>query len=161
METRIVDMCQDLPPRMTSIRTDSEEAWISAHASGSLRKQRLLGMRYRDLYIHERIAYTLGYGWEVLKTSRVTFNDALAEGDSRPHTEMAWHAERTISLNPYPEDVYQVKYLIIEDEGGKRREGVGMILSQTSIPWIPSGSIVLTLISEYKNGHWEPAINPC
>lgn len=57
--------------------------------------------------------------------------------------------------------MYEVKYIHITEERGER-EGVGLILKQTSYPFIPSGFVVLAVIAEYdKQNHvFKPAINP-
>ena len=146
-----------------NLRRMSDEEFLENHASGTCRKSTLLGFRTKDFLRAERIAWEFGHGFEALPTTRVTFNDAIAYGDEKAITECCWYAERhiTISRSIFPEDVYEVKYIHITEERGER-EGVGLILKQTSYPFIPSGFVVLAVIAEYdKQNHlFKPAINP-
>jgi hypothetical protein len=97
--------------------------------------------------------------------SRVTFGDALMEGDNPSLTETCWHATRIIDRNPFPDsDSYEVKYIKTYEtdiHGKEEKEGIGLILRQTSARWLPSGHIIYVIIAEWRNNEWQPANNPC
>src|SRR5690348_4233313 len=76
------------------IRNLSAEDWIEQHSSGTLRKNKKIGLRWRSQYISERVAYEFGHEFEVATSSRVTFNDAITYGDCKALTEVGWYAER-------------------------------------------------------------------
>jgi hypothetical protein len=149
--------------RLHLLREMSEEEWIEKHGSGTLRKNKSLSMRHRNQYLHERVAWEFGYGFDIMASSRITFNDAITEGDCKPITECGWHAARIITRRIFEEDFYQAKYIIAEENNYKRREGVGLILRTTTASWIPSGYLVFSIIAEYdpKTHDFLPAINPC
>lgn len=166
-ETQVVTVAAD--PLCSSserrkLRQMTDQEFLENYASGTCRKATKLGFRTKDFLRSERIAWEFGHGFEALPTTRVTFNDAIAYGDERAITECCWCAERhiTLSKSVFPEDVYELKYIHITEELGTEREGIGLILRQTSYSFIPSGFVVLALIAEYdKQKHvFKPAINP-
>lgn len=147
--------------RRCSIRTLSEETWIDKHASGTLRKNKAIGFSYRQQYLAERIAYEFGYGFEILPRSQITFGDPISEENCKPLTEAGWHIERYMALNVF-NDRIEAKYIHASYRDNSSREGVGIILRETSASWIPAGHIVFSIIAEF-NPHlkiWEKAINP-
>ena len=148
--------------RRLAIRTMDAEAFIDRHASGTLRKNRRLGMVWREQYLEERVAYEFGWEFQCLPRSRVTFGDAYTEGDVAALTEAGWHIERYIEMREFPEDHIETKYLNVEYKDGAVREGVGMIVRQTSAPWIPSGHIVFAIVATYDpvKKLWHEARNP-
>ncbi len=101
-KTKIVDLkvSNGFPANVLAVRTMTEEQFIENHGSGSLRKAKKLGTAYKSLYKEERVAYDFGWEFKVLPNSRITYNDAIAEGDCSAFTESCWHAERYMnSLN--------------------------------------------------------------
>jgi len=89
METNKIPLNEDIrncPPlqRRVALRLMSAEEFIEKHASGTLRKNKHLGMVWRAQYLQERTAYEFGWGFECLPRSRVTFGDAYTEGDCKP-----------------------------------------------------------------------------
>jgi hypothetical protein len=164
METTLVDMT-DRERAMPAgvIRLQGMADWIDDHASGSLRKSKKLGFSYRNLYLEERVAHDFGWAFKIAPRSRITFGDAMMEGDCHALTEACWHSERLLSRNPFPDtDYYEVKYIYEADVTGKiSREGVGLILRQTSAKWLPAGHIVYAIIAEFYNDAWRDAVNPC
>lgn len=146
------------------VRAKTEEEWINDHASGTLRKNRRLGMKYKTQYLQERAAFEFGHEFQLMPSTRVTWNDAMTYGDCKPITEAGWYSDKLISMCPFAEDVYEVKYIIVEDSDGKRTEGIGIVVKKTSALFVPdSGYILFAIITEYcKNSHdYFPAKNPC
>jgi len=167
METRVVPLSPPLAEvealrRRVELRTMSDEAFVEAHASGTLRKNKRIGMAWREQYLHERTAYEFGWCFECLPRSRVTFGDAYTEGDVHPITEAGWHIERYIVRSVFPEDHVEAKYINVEYKDGKKREGVGMIVRQTSASFVPGGHLVFAIVAEYDpvKKLWLEAVNP-
>jgi hypothetical protein len=167
VETLIVPLDDSLKtcPAMANrvaIRTMEADSFIERHASGTLRKNRRLGMVWRDQYLHERVAYEFGWEFECLPRSRVTFGDAYTEGDTPSLTEAGWHIERYLELSPFPEDQFQTKYINVEYKDGAAREGVGMVVRQTSAAWLPAGQLVFAIVAPFDpvKKVWLPARNP-
>jgi hypothetical protein len=167
METKVVPLdehAMSCPPlaRLVKLRTMGADEFIDAHASGTLRKNKRLGMVWRDQYLHERTAYELGWCFECLPRSRVTFGDAHTEGDQKPITEAGWHIERYIEMSVFPEDRFETKYIQVEDKDGAKREGIGMIVRETSAQFVPQGHIVFAIVAEFDltTRRWLTAQNP-
>jgi hypothetical protein len=148
--------------RRLKIRAMSAHEFIELHASGTLRKNKRLGMVWRNQYLEERVAYEFGFGFECLPRSHVTFGDAFSEADSHPVTEAGWHIERHIELSIFPEDRFEAKYINVEYKDGSRREGIGMIVRETSADFVPDGHLVFAIVAEYEplRKAWLPAKNP-
>lgn len=131
------------------IRLLDADAWIEAHASGTLRKSKKIGFAWRSLYLEERTAYEWGWGFQILPRTRVTFGDPIIEGDNHPLTEASWHIERYLTLNPFPQtDHFEAKYLHVKGNE-KKIEGVGMVCRTTSARWIPDGHLVFSIVAEF------------
>lgn len=167
METRVVPIdaavaeCPGLA-RLVALRRMDADAFIEQHASGTLRKNKRIGMVWREQYLHERAAYELGWAFECLPRSRVTFGDAYTEGDVKPLTEAGWHIERYLQLSMFPEDQFEAKYLNVEYKDGSTREGVGMVCRQTSAAFVPAGHLVFAIVAEFDpvKKVWRDAVNP-
>lgn len=167
METRVVPIdpvvaaCAPLA-RLVAVRTMDADTFIERHASGTLRKNKRIGMVWREQYLHERAAYELGWAFECLPRSRVTFGDAYTEGDVKALTEAGWHIERYIELSVFPEDQFEAKYINVEYKDGVTREGVGLIVRQTSAVFVPAGHLVFAIVAEFdpKTKQWHDAVNP-
>ncbi len=167
METVKVPLNEEIrncPPlsRRVELRLMDAEEWINEHASGTLRKNKRLGMAWRAQYLAERTAYEFGYGFECLPRSRVTFGDAYTEGDCKALTEAGWLCERHLMLNPFPEDRFEVKYLNVDYGEDHKKEGVGLIVRQTSAAFVPDGHIVFAIVAEFDPARkrWRRAQNP-
>jgi hypothetical protein len=137
-----------LRPRL-AVREMKAEEFIEKHASGTLRKNKRIGMAWRQQYLEERTAYEFGYAFECLPRSRVTFGDAITEGNSHFVTEAGWLCERHVTLSIFPEDYYEVKYIQADYGHNRRKEGIGLILRQTSAPWLPDGHLVFAIVAEF------------
>jgi hypothetical protein len=140
--------CPALKNRVV-LREMNAEDWIVRHASGTLRKNKEVGMAWRAQYLEERIAYEFGWCFECLPRSRVTFGDAYTEGNCQPITEAGWLCERYISMLIFPEDHCEVKYINADYGDDEVREGIGLIVRQTSAPWVPDGHIVFAIVAEF------------
>jgi hypothetical protein len=156
-----VKSCEALAKRV-KLRTMSADDFIETHASGTLRKNKRLGFVWRDQYLEERTAYEFGWAFECLARSRVTFGDAHTESDSKSVTEAGWHIERYLELSIFPEDRFEAKYIHVEDKDGTKREGIGIIVRETSASWVPGGHIVFAIVAELDVTvqRWRPAENP-
>jgi hypothetical protein len=167
METVIVPLdaqiqaCTALQKRV-AVRTMEADAFIESHASGTLRKNKRLGMVWREQYLEERIAYEFGWAFELQPRSRVTFGDAYTESDSKAVTEAGWHIERYFELSTFPEDRFEAKYVNVEYKDGRKREGIGIIVRETSADFVPGGHIVFAIVAEFdaSRGVFLGAVNP-
>lgn len=167
METKVVPLGEHMAScpamaRRVAVRTMEADAFVEAHASGTLRKNKRLGMVWREQYLTERIAYEFGWTFQCLPRSRVTFGDAYTEGDVHAITEAGWHIERYIELSCFPEDRFETKYLTVEYKDGVKREGIGIIVRETSAIFVPGGHIVFAIVAEYDPARavWCDAENP-
>ena len=148
----------------SAIRFMPDAEFIENKASGTLRKNSKLGMRHKEQLSAERLAYEFGYNFESATSSRITFNDAMTMCDCKPLTECGWFAERFITLQKtiFPEDEYMVKYMILEEEDGSRREGVALMVKKTSYPHLKPGRVIFCLMAKYDTTKKEylKAVNP-
>ena len=167
METKNVPMAsqESLEGRLRqrqNIRALSADDFIEKHASGTLRKNKRLEMCWKDQYLHERVAYEFGWEFQYAPRSRVMTGPAYTEGDCPALTEAGWHMERYINLAPFPEDKYSAQYVHVEGPDGKRREGIGLVVEQTSASWIPKNHVIYAIIAEYHTDkkQWGEAKNP-
>ncbi len=167
METNIIPITEELLnvkslKRRINLRTMDAEDWIQNHASGTLRKNKKLGMSWKSQYLEERVAYEFGWGFEVLPKSRVSFGDAISEGDCHSVTEAGWHIERYMEMSIFPEDVFECKHIDVEYNDGVTKTGIGIITRQTSASFIPSGHIVFAIVAQYDKvkKEWLDAENP-
>lgn len=147
--------------RRIQTRFMSDNEFIEKHASGTLRKNKQLGFAWKSQYLHERAAYEFGWGFAVAPRSHIQYGDAFTEGDCKPITEAGWHIERYINLSIFPEDYFEAKYITYEDANLKK-EGIGIIVRETSASFFPDGHIVFAIVAEFnvKTNQFEPAINP-
>lgn len=167
METKIIEIneaiqnCQALN-HLVEQRTMSADQWIEIHASGTLRKNKRLGMTWRAQYLEERTAYQFGWEFEIQPRSRIMFGDAFTEGDESAVTEAGWHIERYITMNAFNEDRFECKYVNVEYSTGEKKEGIGIIVRETSAQWVPKGHIVFAIVAEFDTeaGEWVGANNP-
>jgi hypothetical protein len=167
METKIVPVdpaavaCEILKKRVAQRSMDAD-AFVEQHASGTLRKNKRLGMAWRDQYLVERTAWEFGWVFECLPRSRVTFGDAFTEGDNKALTEAGWHIERYLEQSLFPEDRFETKYIHVEYKDDSKKEGVGIIVRQTSASFVPSGHTVFAIVAEFDpwTQRWHEAENP-
>lgn len=141
----------------------SDDDFIERYASGTLRKNKRLGLRWKTQYLHERTAFEFGYGFETLPETRVAWGAAMSEGDERALTEVGWHIDRYVTVCIFPGDVVEAKYITVEYPSGQVKKGVGMIVRRTSAQFIPDGYVVFAIVAEFDDVKkcWMAAVNPC
>lgn len=164
MKTIVVEMSENskkLPPNIIKNRTISNDEWIEAHASGTLKDNKDMGFVWSIQCLSERLAYTFGYGFSAFKSHLVTFNKSISECDESAYTLAGRYSKHYIAKKLFDEDYFEAKYIIIKDEQGKKEwEGIGLIIRETSAKFIPSNTLVLAKVAQYipKTG-WQPVIN--
>ena len=87
----------------------------------------------------------------------------MTEGDCSAITETGWHVDRLFRNWVFDEDIFELKYIVIHsDEDGVIKEGIGVIVKETSIQWIKPGDILFSLIAEFntKTKTWVETTNP-
>lgn len=136
--------------RMISPAQWLEHDQLKNFLSGTVKKNALIGFKVVRQLRGEAIAQTLGWGFEIYPTSYITFNDALSEGDCSAITESGWHIHRMINIRPFSEDVFETKYICVHDSEGRiEKQGVGVVVKQTSVQWIGSGNLCFAILAEY------------
>lgn len=147
--------------KRAALRALSENMWIEKHASGTLRKNKRIGFTYRTQYLAERIAYEFGFGFQILPRSQITFGDPISEENCHSITEAGWHIERYMELDVFGDRV-EAKYIVASFRDGSHKEGVGIIVRETSAQWVPPGHIVFALVAEFDpiKKVWYESVNP-
>ena len=58
--------------------------------------------------------------------------------------------------------IIAAKYLHVEERDGTRKEGIGIVVEQTSAPFIPKGHVVYAMVAQYDplRKAWNSAKNP-
>ena len=163
METEIHTAIEPLSPRQI-IRCMPESEWILEHGSGTLRKNKRLGMAWRSQYLQERVAWEFGHCFELVPRSRLTFGDAITEGDCHSVTEAGWYIDRYFTLNTslFPQDYYECKSVVVTPSEGPVREGIGIVVRRTCASWLPSGYVLFAIVAQYNRllKRYEEAKNP-
>lgn len=150
-----------IPVSLTDLDLDSyvnnEQWFIENHASGTLRKNKRLGMASRKQYLEERTAFHFGWHFQMVPRSRVTFGDAITEGDCKAITEAGWHIDRYIKRCLLTDEHVEAKYLHVTLEDESVKEGIGIVFRSTYAQWIPDGHIVYAIVAEYdsKTDTWK------
>ena len=167
METKIVNLNKEIKNcvalrNLIEQRIMNASDWIELHASGTLRKNKRLGMAWNSQYLEERTAYEFGWEFEIQPRSRIMFGDAFTEGDESSVTEAGWHIERYFTRKIFPEDKFECKYINVEYSWGEKKEGIGIIVRETSAQWIPKGHIIFAIVAEFdtESQEWKHANNP-
>lgn len=175
METKIVKINKDLEKldipgvkMQVLMRCTPLSKWLQINdladrLSGTLKKNARLGFKHYSQLEQEAICQTLGWAFEIIPTTYLTFNDAITEGDCHSLTEVGWHVDRLLATHIFPEDIFEIRYINIQDqEGNLLRQGVGIIVKQTSVQWIKNGSMCFALLTEYdpKLKTWTECLNP-
>lgn len=149
--------------RRIAARTMSADEFIEQHGSGTLRKNRRIGMDWAAQYLHERTVFEFGWGFEAVHETRVVWGAPITQGDCKPVTEAGWFIDRYATVCAFPGDKLEPKYLIVEYPDGTRREGLGMVVRHTSATFIPDKHMVFAIIAEWDPvaKAYEDAVNPC
>jgi hypothetical protein len=118
------------------------------------------GMRWREMYLGERIALEFGYGFEAVPASRCQLGDALATSDDPSTTETCWWA-RALRYRAHRDgraDVVRVVHARISDSDGGAQESIALHLTPNPWPsWLPRDRRILALTVQ-KDGRM---VNPC
>lgn len=149
--------------RTTPLRQWLTNDVLKERLSGTLRKNARIGFKFNSQLVQEAICQTMGWGFESLQTTYITFNDAITEGDCHSLTEVGWHVDRLLTINPFSEDYFEIKYINIQDLNGNiERQGVGIIVRETSIQWVSPSNLIFALLTEYnpKTNQWTDCVNP-
>jgi hypothetical protein len=153
---------QGVPACIVENRVMSNAAWIEAHGSGTLKDNKELGFVWSIQCLSERLAYTFGYGFSAFKSHQVTFNDSISECDEAAYTLAGRWVKRYLAKSLFPEDYFEIKYVIVTSEDGKREwEGIGLIVRQTSAQFIPDEMMIVARIARYDPAAscWDAAVN--
>lgn len=137
--------------------------WIEAHGSGTLRKNKRLGMSWKSQYLEERVSFEFGYEFEALSGNRVTQGIPLTCGDCKASTETGWFTDRMQTIDIFG-DRPSPSYISVEYPDGTRREGLGIVLNLTHRPaWLPESYKVFAIVGEYDPDHkdYVSSLNPC
>ena len=148
--------------QLMGFRAMSKEDFIERHGSGTLRKNSRIGMVNSCQYLHERVMYEYGAGFECQPRSRVTVGEAVTEEDCHPITEAGWYIERYMTRAAFPQDSFSCKYIQVEYKDGTRREGIGIVVEETWAPFLPLGNVVYAIVTPFDPAkkEWQDAINP-
>jgi hypothetical protein len=173
METKVVDfnhtysltkgMSMQKKMRSTPLKDWLTDPELKDRLSGTLKKNASIGFKYLSQLNEEALAQTLGWGFESSPTTFITFNDAITEGDCHSLTEVGWHVDRLLSTHIFDEDHFELKYIVVQDYNGKiERQGIGVVLRETSISWVMKGHLVFSLLTEYDSDkkEWTDCLNP-
>lgn len=136
------------------------EHWAAAYGSGTLRRAIEEGLAWRELYLHERVAFEFGYGFEAAQRSRLNLGQAYAEGDSPGTTETCWWARALryrASENGRPAEI-AVHHARLSDGDGGAREGIAIVYTPRSRPaWLPTDRCLVAFTAA-EDGR---TVNPC
>lgn len=167
--TKIVPISQEVLhspalKRRVWARVMPGEDFIEKHASGTLRKNSRY-MAHGEHRGHERVAFEFGYGFENMPATRVELGQAISEGDIKALTEIGWHMEKLVHTWPFPEDKFQIAHIRVSDPGapnGVTRSGIGILVHQTSYPYLPKHHFIFAILSEWdeKASVFKPVVNP-
>jgi len=137
-----------------------KEDWIREFGSDTLRRAMEEDMCWYELYLHERTAFEIGYGFEPVHASCLTLGPAIAAPDDPATTETCWwaralrwrgHRDRNMA------DI-QVKYITIASDEGTR-EGIGLTYKPQTWPdWLLKNRVLVAITWDEKN---KRTINPC
>lgn len=132
--------------------------WIKVYGSGSLRRAVEEDMAWFSMYLGERVALEIGYGFEAISASRVTIGKALASSDDSATTETCWWA-RALRYRADRDNraaSILVRYITVTEDDSKR-EGIGIqYLPFKELPWLPKDKLLIAFTTD-KNG----TVNPC
>lgn len=137
------------------------EVWSRQNGSGSLRRAIEEGMAWRTMYLHERLAFEVGVGFEALPASRVLQGVAMAEPDCPVTTETCWYA-RVLRYRLKGKAEVRVRYVRVSEADCPPREGMALVLEDFEAPYIPKGRVVLAFTATYTDAEgWSTVSNPC
>ncbi len=156
------DECRGLASALKFRRMKPDEFIDGGFSSGTVRKNRDLGMNVRSHVLQEMVAFVFGYHFEMAPERMVNWGEAVSMGDCKPITEVGWHVLQYASIRLFPGDEIELKYIEVERPGESSRSGVGIIFRKTSVQWVPQGHCVFCIIAEVdpKTHEYLPAVVP-
>ena len=135
------------------------EHWVATWGSGTLRRCIEEGLAWRELYLHERVAFEFGYSFSPVPRSRIVLGRALAEGDSPAVTETCWWARSLrwrAERDQRPAKV-EVIHARVSDGDGGHEEGVAITYEPKAQPaWLPKDRVMIAFTTNSKG-----TVNPC
>lgn len=133
--------------------------WIMGMGSGTLRRAVEEDMAWREMYLAERAAMEIGYGFEPVPQSRITLGKALAEGDAPAVTETCWWARALrwrAERDRRPATVRVVHARLAAD--GEVSEGIAITYEPQVRPaWLPADRLLVAFTTDAAGR----PINPC
>lgn len=136
------------------------EHWITKWGSGSLRRAVEENLAWRDMYLHERAAFEVGYGFDAVFKSRLTMGKALAEGDNPATTETCWWARALRwrgERDQRPAKISVVHARLDRGVCEDAEEGVAILYEPNTRPsWLPSDRVLIAFTT-----HQGKTVNPC
>jgi hypothetical protein len=136
----------------------NELAWIKEYGSGTLQRAVELGAKYHSMYLHERVAFYFGAGFEAVQSSRITTGKPIAVWDCSAFTETCWFVRRLRAIRSFDAELI---YITITDDNNKTRKGLGIKINNPNPEWLNSCYEVVALVAEEVNGEYKDAVNPC
>lgn len=136
------------------------EHWIATYGSGSLRYAVQEAMRWREMYLEERVALEYGYGFEAIHASRCLIGDALAASNDPGTTETCWWARalRYRAQRDSRADKVQVVHARVTDGDGATTEGIALYLQPDPWPaWLPKDRKLIAFTTDAQGR----GVNPC
>lgn len=131
-----------------------EQTWIQIHGSGTLRHAYELKTAYRDLYLHERVAFTFGGAFSFVPKSRISTGAVLAEADCHPFTEGCWNIRRR-HAEGFPGDKWSGPLYLSVSKDSITEQGMGILLEKANgCKWIPEVYVVYAIVAPVKNGKY-------
>lgn len=150
------------------MRSSTLKEWLidnqlSERLSGTVKKNARIGMKFQWQLLHEALCQTLWWWFEIMPSTYITFNDAITEWDCHSLTEAWRHIDRLLNIHIFPEDVFETKYINIQDQAGNiERQWVWIVVKQTSIQRIGKWKLVFALLTEFDpvKKSRSPCVNP-
>lgn len=135
------------------------EAWILENGSGSLRRAVEEGLKWYEMYLHERAAMEIATAAELVHSSRLTTGPLLASPDCPVTTETCWYA-RTLRYRLNQASIFasiKVVYYTLEREA--KEEGAGLLVENLELDWLPNRSCIIP-VATWDGSKWEGPHNP-
>lgn len=126
-------------------RRMKNDEFLAKYASGTLRHGAALGFQHLDMLRYERLAFEFGRNWDTAPRSRVTWGRVNITSDTKVLTELVWDFRRLLAMSRFPEDRFEVAYISYTDRDGEVHKGAGVILRESSIPFIADGQVVFCI----------------
>lgn len=146
---------------LIALRQMSMDEFIDKYG-GTLRKAHRQGLDVREHALKKRVQFEFGDAFECIPRSRVTDSNARSVPGAFSFTESLWHADRIQLVKVFPEDQYCLRYVKIARKDTEPTEGLALVVTETSAQFIPTGHLVLAVLTEYntRTKNWSQAKIP-